>query len=137
MMLREFWKKQSDSENRLFDSDDNLRVLEDFSIYEGSATERSDTEDKDSVQDSASALHGGPSVRHLHGRSWLIMWGEKFSLYKPWRPLGLREVEAPTFSDIRLINGGKVCHPYALATFYSHKNSWYSFLLEAGSTPGP
>jgi hypothetical protein len=24
-----------------------------------------------------------------------------------WRPLGLREVEAPTFSDIRLIDGGK------------------------------
>jgi hypothetical protein len=32
----------------------------------------------------------------------------KFSLYRPWRPLGLREVEAPTFSDIRLIDGGKV-----------------------------
>jgi hypothetical protein len=30
------------------------------------------------------------------------------SLYRPWRPLGLREVEAPTFSDIRLIDGGKV-----------------------------
>jgi hypothetical protein len=26
----------------------------------------------------------------------------KLSLYRPWRPLGLREVEAPTFSDIRL-----------------------------------
>jgi hypothetical protein len=35
----------------------------------------------------------------------------KFSLYKPWRPLGLREVEAPTFSDIRLIDGGKVVSP--------------------------
>jgi hypothetical protein len=32
----------------------------------------------------------------------------KFSLHWPWRPLGLREVEAPTFSDIRLIDGGKV-----------------------------
>jgi hypothetical protein len=30
----------------------------------------------------------------------------KLYLYRPWRPLGLREVEAPTFSDIRLINGG-------------------------------
>jgi hypothetical protein len=26
----------------------------------------------------------------------------------PWRPLGLREVEAPTFSDIRHTDGGKV-----------------------------
>jgi hypothetical protein len=25
----------------------------------------------------------------------------KLSLYRPWRPLGLREVEAPTFTDIR------------------------------------
>jgi hypothetical protein len=32
----------------------------------------------------------------------------KLSPYRPWRPLGLREVEAPTFSDIRLIEGGKV-----------------------------
>jgi hypothetical protein len=32
----------------------------------------------------------------------------KFSLYRPWGPLGLREVEAPTFSDIRLTDGGKV-----------------------------
>jgi hypothetical protein len=33
------------------------------------------------------------------------------SLYRPWRPLGLREVEAPTFSDIRLIDGGKIVSP--------------------------
>jgi hypothetical protein len=33
------------------------------------------------------------------------------SLYKPWRPLGLREVEAPTFSDIRLTDSGKVVSP--------------------------
>jgi hypothetical protein len=30
----------------------------------------------------------------------------KLSLYRPWRPLGLRE--APTFSDIRHTDGGKV-----------------------------
>jgi hypothetical protein len=35
----------------------------------------------------------------------------KLSLYRPWRPLGLREVEAPTFSDIQLIGGGKVVSP--------------------------
>jgi hypothetical protein len=28
----------------------------------------------------------------------------KLSPYRLWRPLGLREVEAPTFSDIRLID---------------------------------
>jgi hypothetical protein len=28
----------------------------------------------------------------------------KLSLFRPWRPLGLLEVEALTFSDIRLID---------------------------------
>jgi hypothetical protein len=32
----------------------------------------------------------------------------KLSLCRPWRPIGLREVEAPTFSDILPIDGGKV-----------------------------
>jgi hypothetical protein len=35
----------------------------------------------------------------------------KLSLYRPLRPLGLRVVEAPTFSDIRLIDCGKVVSP--------------------------
>jgi hypothetical protein len=35
----------------------------------------------------------------------------KLSLYRPWRPLGLQEVEAPTFSDIRLIDGCKIVSP--------------------------
>jgi hypothetical protein len=35
----------------------------------------------------------------------------KLSLYRPWRPLELREVETPTFSDIRLTDGGKVVSP--------------------------
>jgi hypothetical protein len=40
------------------------------------------------------------------------LWGKvKLSLYRPWRPLGLREVEAPTFLYIRLTDGGKVVSP--------------------------
>jgi hypothetical protein len=35
----------------------------------------------------------------------------KLSLYRPWGPLGLREVETRTFSDIQLIVGGKVVSP--------------------------
>jgi hypothetical protein len=35
----------------------------------------------------------------------------KLSLYRPWRSLGLREVEAPIFSDIRLTDGDKVVSP--------------------------
>jgi hypothetical protein len=35
----------------------------------------------------------------------------KLSLYRPLRPLGLQEVEAPTFSDIRFTDGGEVVSP--------------------------
>jgi hypothetical protein len=45
----------------------------------------------------------------------------KLSLYRPWRPLGLREVEAPTFSDIRLTNGGKVVSPTRRPLFTPRK----------------
>jgi hypothetical protein len=45
----------------------------------------------------------------------------KFSLYRPWRPLELREVEAPTFSDIRLIDGGKVVSPTGRPLFTPRK----------------
>jgi hypothetical protein len=61
----------------------------------------------------------------------------KLSLHKPWRLLGLREVEAPTFSDNRLIDGGKVVSPTRRPLFTPQEDSWYSFLLEAESTSGP
>jgi hypothetical protein len=61
----------------------------------------------------------------------------KFSQYRPWRPLGLREVDAPTFSDIRLIDGGKVVGPTRRPLFTPQEVSWYPFLLEAESTSGP
>jgi hypothetical protein len=45
----------------------------------------------------------------------------KLSLYRPWRPLGLQEVEAPTFSDIQLIDGGKVVSPTRWQLFTTMK----------------
>jgi hypothetical protein len=45
----------------------------------------------------------------------------KLSLYRPWRPLGLREVEAPTFSDIRLTDGGIVVSPTRQPLFTPRK----------------
>jgi hypothetical protein len=45
----------------------------------------------------------------------------KLSLYRPWRPLGFREVEAPTFSDIRLIDGDKVASPTRRPRFTRRK----------------
>jgi hypothetical protein len=46
----------------------------------------------------------------------------KLSPYRPWRLfLGLREVEAPTFSDIRLIDGGKFVSPTRRPLFTPRK----------------
>jgi hypothetical protein len=45
------------------------------------------------------------------------------SLYRPWRPLGLPEVEVPTFSDIRLTDGGKVVSPTPRPLFTTRKIS--------------
>jgi hypothetical protein len=45
----------------------------------------------------------------------------KLFLYRPWGPLGLREVEAPTFSDFRLIDGGKVVSPTRRPLFTPRK----------------
>jgi hypothetical protein len=38
-----------------------------------------------------------------------------------WRLLGLRDVEAPTFSDIWLIDGGKVVSPTSRPLFIPRK----------------
>jgi hypothetical protein len=35
----------------------------------------------------------------------------KLSLYRTWMPLGSLDVETPTFSDIRLTDGGNVVSP--------------------------
>ena len=52
------------------------------------------------------------------------------------RPRGFQEVEVPRFQDNSHM---KVVRLSALRTgrLYPKKYSWYSFLLEAESTPGP
>jgi hypothetical protein len=44
-----------------------------------------------------------------------------FFLYRPLRLLGLREVEAPTFSDSRFIDGGQVVGPTRRLLFTRRK----------------
>jgi hypothetical protein len=51
-------------------------------------------------------------------------------------PEGSRSLRLPDFKPTTQ-EGGKVCQPYAPAAFTPMKYSWYSFLLEAESTPGP
>jgi hypothetical protein len=55
----------------------------------------------------------------------------------PWRPLGLRDVEATTFSRHLAHRWQWGCQPYAPAALYLQEDFWYSFLLDAESTPGP
>jgi hypothetical protein len=55
---------------------------------------------------------------------------------RPWRPIGLWDVEASTFSRHSAHRWRWGCQPYAPATLYLQENCWYSFLLEAESTPG-
>jgi hypothetical protein len=45
----------------------------------------------------------------------------KLSLYRSWRPLGLREVEAPTFLDIHFTDGFKVVSPTRRPLFTPRK----------------
>jgi hypothetical protein len=55
----------------------------------------------------------------------------------PWRPIGLWDVEAPTFLDNRLTDGGEVSLTRRQAVLYPQEDFLYSFLLETESTPGP
>jgi len=55
------------------------------------------------------------------------------SLDKPW---GSQEVEAPIFQDNRHMKVARLS-AHAPVAFTPRKYSWYSFPLEAESTPGP
>jgi hypothetical protein len=57
--------------------------------------------------------------------SWFLM--VKLSRNRPWRPRWLFDVEAPTFF---------IQSTHRWLPFTPQEDSWYSFLLEAESTPG-
>jgi hypothetical protein len=52
-------------------------------------------------------------------------------------PYGCERLRLPHFLHNRLTDGGKVVSPTRLPLFTPQEDSWYSFLLEAESTPGP
>jgi hypothetical protein len=52
-------------------------------------------------------------------------------------PWGCETSRLPHFLDNRLTDGGEVVSPTRRPPFTSQEDSWYSFLLEAESTPGP
>jgi hypothetical protein len=56
---------------------------------------------------------------------------------RPWRLIGLRRWGSHIFSRQPAHRWRWGCQPYAPATLYPQEDSWYSFMLEAESTPRP
>jgi hypothetical protein len=70
-------------------------------------------------------------------KSSLILKKKSCPCNRPWRPIGLWDVKDLTFSRQSAHRWGWGGQPHALATLYPQEDSWYSFLSEAESTPGP
>jgi hypothetical protein len=64
---------------------------------------------------------------------------QRYPYNRRWRPIGLWDVKAPTFSKQSAHKWRWGCQPYAPAcqpaALYPQEDRWYSFLLEAESTP--
>jgi hypothetical protein len=52
-------------------------------------------------------------------------------------PWGCETLRVPQYLDNRLTDGGQVVSLTRRPPFTPQEGSWYSFLLEAESTPGP
>ena len=68
------------------------------------------------------ALNPGSKCAYVHGQ---LTWSG---------PEGSRKLRFPDLMTTAQDGG---CQPYALTAFTPRKYTWYSFLLEAESTPGP
>jgi hypothetical protein len=69
---------------------------------------------------------------------WQTYKGKVNPVNRPWRPVGLWDVEVPTFSlDDRLSDGGKFVSLTRRPPLTLQDDSRYSFLSEAESTPAP
>jgi hypothetical protein len=55
---------------------------------------------------------------------------------RPWRPISLWDVKAPTLSRKSAHRWLWGCQPHAPTVIHPHEDSWYSFLLESESTHG-
>jgi hypothetical protein len=66
-----------------------------------------------------------------------IVFNKIYPCNRPWRSIGLWDVEAPILSIQSAHRWRWGCQPYAPAALYPHEDLWYSFLLEVESIPGP
>jgi hypothetical protein len=68
----------------------------------------------------------------------LLLLLKSYSCNRLWKPIGMWDVEAPTFClDNRLTDGGKGVSHTRRPPFTPQEYSWYSFLVKAESTPRP
>jgi hypothetical protein len=77
-------------------------------------------------------LHTQVCVLHLSYFEWKVK--VNLSLYRPWSVARGWGSHIFRHSAHRWRQG---CQPYAPAAFYTQEDSWYSFLWEAESIPGP
>jgi hypothetical protein len=59
---------------------------------------------------------------------------QSYPCNRPRRPMGLWDIEAPTFSRQSVHRWRWGCQPYALDVLYQQEDSWYSCLWETEST---
>jgi hypothetical protein len=80
-------------------------------------------------------FYGFVSSLIMQCRWWSYMSWEGFGRRRPWHDRGT----IPIFvrRDFRLTDGGEVVSLTRRPPFTPQEDSWYSFLLEAESTPGP
>ena len=72
-------------------------------------------------------------------QSEIVCWkrkGKAVPLQSRSGPESSRKLRFPDYMTTAQ-DGGNGCQPYAPAAFTPSKYSWYLFLLEAKSTPGP
>ena len=65
------------------------------------------------------------------------VWSKSCPITGLDKPLGLQEVEAPRISRQSAHEGGNFVSPTHRPPLPHREDSWYSFLLQAESTPGP
>jgi hypothetical protein len=94
------------------------------------------------VYESNPAIPSGASYSlipaHIQrGRGYTPIFRKSYPCNRPWKPIGLWDVKAPTFSlENRLTDIGKIVSLTHRPPFTTLEDSWYSFLSEAESTPG-
>jgi hypothetical protein len=67
----------------------------------------------------------------------MLAYGKAISVTGRGSPWGCETSRLPHFLDNRLIDGGEFVSLTRRPPFTPQEDSWYSFLLVIGSTPGP